>query len=414
MTYDVKWYGPDGPTQSAVPGIESPLTSLPLVAVGNTAVEALAALIEQKICDAENSPYCPDGENVAELMEAFQYNLIQLWDQPNGQAQIDRKTFEAQFGSTQGGTIWQVVRPTSIDQSSPPSASPPAVNSGALAPPQLTQEEATLLNQLNQLQTTLDSQHRLLASMQYEIYAAWWKLNSTGDTHAKPYILQLQQSILSTQSEINNLINGNGGSQGIQGIQAELTQMLGDSLQLVSNANQQFWRPADPVVLVGGAKGSFKHRPDGRLSDDGTLPCRITGQTISTITVTTGAAPSQATVDCSALNLDLPTGDNQIPAELSDLFANITALYGEALLLDTGQATPIAELAIQNLNPPDPSVTVTELAAIISAQQTALWNSAVYPALNRDATASASGSRRRNGSGQSVHERPEWRSRNAQ
>jgi hypothetical protein len=399
MVYDVKWYGPDGPTQSGVPGAESPLAELPLVAVGNTAVEALAALIEQQICAGEDSPYCPDGENVAELMEAFQYNLIQLWDQPGGQAQIDKQAYQARFGSTQGGTIWQVVRPTSINQSSPPNhGSPPSPNHGALPPPPLTPEEAALLLQLNHLQSELDRQQRLLDSMQWELYALWWKYmycqsnNCPEPLSVFPALVkQLQQAVESTQQEITNLVNGVSGSGGIESTQAELTVLLGDSLQLVSASNQRFWQPADPVVLVGGAKGSFKHRPDGRLSDDGTLPCRITGQTISTITVTAGKHPSQSTVASTALNPELPTGESAIPTELADLFNNITALYGEALLLDTDEAMPIAELAVQTLNPPDSSITAAILAPIIYAQQTALWNSAVHPSINAGATADASG-----------------------
>jgi hypothetical protein len=391
MTYDVKWYGPDGPTQSGVPSVTSSTPFIPMVAVGNTSVEALAALIEQQVVEKmKQSPAA--GEQVAEIMEAFQYNLIQLWDQPGGQVLVDQQRHQACFGSGPGGTIWEVIAPQNNNQSPP--ISPPQTGQ---TQPLLTPEQASLLEQLNALQKELDRQQRILSSMQWELYAFWW-LNwaffpSQTGSRVAAYLKTLQPSVQNQVNEVNAIIYGDGGVAGLQSIQAQLTAALGDSLQLVSAEAPRFWQPVDPVVLICGAKGSFKHGPDARLNPDGTLPCRVTGETITNITVTEGSKPSQATVSAQALNpnLDAPNSMPAVPPALTDLFNNITALFGEAMLLDTTEAGMIAQLAMPNLNPPDSSITFAALVQDIQNQQTCFWNSIVYPSIDQNVAATATG-----------------------
>ena len=391
MTYEVKWYGPNGPTQSGVPSVTSTPSFVPLIAVGNTSVEALAALIEQQVVEVmKQSPAA--GEQVADIMEAFQYNLIQLWDQPGGQVQVDQQRHQACFGSGPGGTIWEVIAPQSDNQSPP--VSPPQQGQ---TQPVLTPEQASLLGQLNALQKELDRQQRILSSMQWELYAFWWLkwaffMSQTGN-RVNAYLQTLLKSVQSQTNDVNAIIYGSRGVQGLQSIQAQLTALLGDSLQLVSSEAPRFWQPVDPVVLICGAKGSFKHGPEARLNPDGTLPCRITGEAITSITVTAGSKPSQATVLASALNpnLDAPGAQPSVPAELTDLFSNITALFGESMLLDTTEAGMIAQLAMPKLNPPDPSITFAQLVQIIQNQQTCFWNSIVYPSIDQSVAATATG-----------------------
>jgi hypothetical protein len=390
MTYGLKWYGPNGPTQSGVPSVTSSPPFVPMVAVGNTSVEALAALIEQQLIQKMGqSPAA--AEKVAEIMEAFQYNLIQLWDQPGGQVEVDQRRHQACFGSGPGGTIWEVIAPQ------PASPSPPSPPSGGDAPPPLTPEQAALLTQLNELQQDLDRQRRLLSSMQWELYAFWWLYSgfsySQTKTRIQNYLQTLQAAVKAQAGVVNSILHGSGGVEGLETVQALLVESLGDSLQLVSAEAPRFWQPVDPVVLLCGAKGSFKHGPEARLSADGGLPCRVTGQTVLSITVTAGSAPSHATVAAAELNpgLDAPQTTPPIPAALTDLFKDITALFGESMLLDTTEAGMIAKLALTRLSPPDSSVTFKQLVSVIQNQQTCFWNSVVYPSVDEEVAATATG-----------------------
>ena len=67
-------------------------------------------------------------------------------------------------------------------------------------------------------------------------------------------------------------------------------------LVLSRQSMPRFWRPNDPVLLLSGdgVERSFVHGADGRFAADGTLVCRITGQTVQGIATTPpgGASPT--------------------------------------------------------------------------------------------------------------------------
>lgn len=391
MTYNVSWVGAGGQYTNGVP----PSTALPLVAVGNTSVEALAALIEQQLCfQAGQSVPCAEGENVAEILETFQYNLLPQWDQPGGQFVVDRQRHQACFGSTPGGTIWEAVPAPSTNATAPTSP-----YQGPQPPPVLSPAQLAALKQLNALQEELDRRERLFASAQWDMYALWW----LSEYCSKPLNRKREYRQI-IQNALNQLVSPATAEQNwiaqakdeIAGLHAQLVDLLGETFQLVSSKAQRYWQPVDPVVLICGAKGSYKHGPDGRLSADGSVPCRVTGDTITSIVVTTGDSGSlQASVSATALTAgmlfdgaSLSTLLAAVPAQLSDLFANIVALYGEALLLDTTEAASIARLAFP---PPDPSINYDQLAASIQQQQTVFWNSIIYPSIDQEVAATASG-----------------------
>jgi hypothetical protein len=70
MVYKVKWEGIAGPAQSGVPLGNDPL---PRVAVGNTAIDALAAMVQHFERPSED---CRGQSDIAELLQAFQYDLL--------------------------------------------------------------------------------------------------------------------------------------------------------------------------------------------------------------------------------------------------------------------------------------------------------------------------------------------------
>ena len=370
MVYDVQWYGPgpNAPSQSGVPTGDPE----PLIAIGNTSIDALAALIEYQI----NQVSPPGvGANVARVLEAFQYNLLPTLDEAGGSDKLNQQIHDAWFGSAPGGTIWEVIKPPPIH--SPPAPgreSPPSFGPVPLSPP-----EAALLEQLNDAQTELDRLDRLLPAAQYELYALWWKTGycAAQNTFSPPEgcgsLPDLQPQIEAVQELRNTTIPQATALR--DDLQTKLAAMLKSPLALVNRSRPRFWQPLDPVVLVYGAGRSYKHGEDGRFSEDGTLFCRMTGQTISSITVaspsTSGPPSATVTVGNLVSPPPIPTG-GPVPLEIPSLIV-------EAFFLDTGNADTIATTALELLSLPADPAAVESLAATVRKQQTLIWNKDFQP-----------------------------------
>ena len=104
----------NGPAQNNTPppgGVQ--------VAVGNTATDALTALIAAQ---AEGNQ-----EIDAELLEALQYGLLPAYDQPDAQFELQQQIQQSWFGSSTGGYQWEIVNaPVDPAQGDPPPLPPPA------------------------------------------------------------------------------------------------------------------------------------------------------------------------------------------------------------------------------------------------------------------------------------------------
>jgi hypothetical protein len=388
--YGVNWLGRAGQVQSGIPVQRT----LPLVAVGNTSVEALAALVEQQINEQQAGDASPveTGAQVADILEAFQYSLLSLYDQPGGEAQVKQQKYQAGFGSGQGGTLWDIIRPLPTETSPPAPPSPPDTQ-----PPSLTEQQSVWLAQLNSLQQDYDALSRQLDSMQLELFSDWWKkiytllLGSPYYNKVKAAYLKLKAQVLAQQKTLYNIRYGASGVAGLETVRQQLSASLGDALQLVSREAPRFWHPVDPVVLICGAKGSFKHGADDLYTDDGTLFCRVTGQTTGAMTVTGGNSSANVT---GADLISAAQRANPFPANTATLalmgpppMADINALFAETLLLDTTNALMMAQAALPRFKPPDNSIPPATLAAAIVALQNSIWNFTLHDALNRQAPA---------------------------
>ena len=93
-----------------------------------------------------------------------------------------------------------------------------------------------------------------------------------------------------------------GHSPKTQGGGTETLQTLG--LKLKAGTTPRFWHPNDPVLLVAGLHRSQKHGEDGRYNPDGTLTCRLPGQTITGMTIPGQPTIDVATMESKGVNLD--------------------------------------------------------------------------------------------------------------
>src|ERR1017187_7900662 len=118
----------------------------------------------------------------------------------------------------------------------------------------------------------------------------------------------------------------------------------------------RLWHPADPIVLLQGARRSFKHGADGRMNAEGELVCRLTGSTVTGLTVRVSGQPDVTLGGPDLLTRGVENG--AVPPECD-------ALLSETVLLDPGSA-PAAAVAGQTAAP-------TSRLDSVLVEQTVWW-----------------------------------------
>jgi hypothetical protein len=317
------------------------------VAVGYSAIDALAAIIAQRV----------GGTNGSELetkFQAFQYNLLETLDAPDGTAQLELKIHEAWFGSSPGGTMWDIV---TVSQGQ---VEPNPINSDALPPPPpLNAEQAEWLAALNQSQRRYDIAQRELTTLQYELFSLWWKqqralrmgvpehdeqkrygINVTeilkmvtaelDITQADSYVNQVIQQ----QNKVSILKTKVPDPTSLRRIEDWSKEIPGNdgSLILKPNALPPFFHPADPVVLIAGTTPQSNN-----LDSNQSLPCRHTPATVTGVSVAGVAEPVTIATGNLASTIQIPV-NSYLPVPIATA---ISALAVEAYFVDPNNAASI-------------------------------------------------------------------------
>ncbi|HST60253.1 MAG TPA: hypothetical protein VLK84_16220 [Longimicrobium sp.] len=358
LIYDVVWQ-----TTSAPPRTDSDAKDMQ-VAVGYTAVDALAAIIATKAGQAS-------GSELEMKLEALQYEMLQQLDLPDGHAQLEVKIRDAWFGKTPGGTRWDVV-PVSQGQDSAP------LDRGATpAAPPLTDAQAQWLAALNGNQRAFDTASRELVTLQYELFALWWK-SRRGALQAPPaqYLSPASFSAIlaSIRTNLDPATTG-GLIARVTALKAQVTALgarVPDPTSAASiekwsaeiptgtvpvalkpTALPSFFHPSDPVVLVAGITP-----PTNEVDPAAVLPCRtpdaaVTGVTVGSTTVSRGTGSLAGIIQLPATA--------KLPAAVG---AAISALAVESFFVDVNDAASIVQ---NGLGSSDPG-TVSALRAAMAAR----------------------------------------------
>lgn len=332
------------------------------IAVGNTSADALAALIEAY---AESERLEPAGANLAGLVQATMLDALDVIGTPGGSARLEQRVEESWFGSAPGGTTWAVV------------ANPPQAAGEEAGAPQLTpQQEAALdaqLAALNEAQREYDEAARRLTSLRETLYGIWLRLGIGGS-------FELGQGP-PNWGELEPLLYGGEDGQGgkyagiyptqVKAVSeaaaalAESAKALPDptapaaadgwanatwsfpasegtgtmtlsalGLGLKAGTDGAFFHPNDPVVLISGANRAQRYGEDGRFNEDGTLTCRLPGESIAGVQVTGQPAVTAAALQAHALDQDPLASYTQVPS--------VPSLVTEAYLADPENAAAMA------------------------------------------------------------------------
>lgn len=329
----VQWQSAQLPPGGTPNGSLTPVS----VAVGNTSVEALTALITAQ--SASN------GVTVdAELLEAFQLNVLDVFDQPDGAAVLTEKLRASFFQRRNGGYTWSIVDApdSTVTQSA-----------GELA------KEAVWLATLNQNQQGLDAAELQLAALQRQLYALWWKYQSWPQAYngssAIPcladdggqvptsitnqldptingslawQVLQLQNSIAKLSAAVPSGSTPEALEQAIATYASN--QQLPATRLLKRGLQDTFFLPNNPVVLVAGAGSS------GIVQAPNTLMCRFPSQ------IVTGFNYNSAPITASTSGISIPqpalSGVSGVPWST----ALITSLVNEFYFVDANNAASVA------------------------------------------------------------------------
>jgi len=396
MVYGLGWTGPFTPYPSGVP------VGKPDIAVGNTSAEALSALVAKKLGDP----------GVEDILEAFMYDLLDLLQQPDGMIQLEQACHAKMFGNRPSETIWGVA-----EKQSESAEVREDQTLGTPFPP----EVSAALTRTNDLQSAYDRKDAELRSLQWETYSAWFRkaiLDQSPLTAKRiheevfanfeappPFRREEAEdagaaaaalaAVPITISQIKVVIDRliilvNAAKADLATLATNLDTAITDLISKVAaqmpgyevtrNAGRSYWQSNDPVVLFAGdgVVRTFAFGEDDALAEGGTLPCRVTGQTITALTTPVPAYPNQTITQTQLQKWygSFPSGV-PVPAEIQPLFI-------ETLLLDTTMGRLMAISAWELAGVPQPTTEqITAVAASINAIQTAPLNASLHFSLRK-------------------------------
>ncbi|MGC5698867.1 hypothetical protein J4P02_01555 [Pseudomonas sp. NFXW11] len=328
------------------------------VAIGNTSVEALAALVGVTSGDQDID---------LTLLEALQYGSLDSLDQVGGRTLVADKARQARYGAIAGGQAWEV---RAREENGATLGTEQPADSG---------DYAAGLAALNQAQAQVNASQRQLASLQWTLYARWWKnqnynvlglgpanppadmtqIASALDPSSSEYqalvgqIQQLQQSISNAFS--SGRVPLYSDAQAIEEYARKVLKLPASLLLKPKNA-PRYWQPNDPVLVVAGIAN-----PD----DDSTrqaLQCRTLEQIVSGLRI----GDKTVTADNAKALIPLPLANPGVPAA-------VYALCNEAFFLDPANWSNIANNLFRgNVQPADIGSAIAQGSWALAASQAPL------------------------------------------
>ncbi|MCO4090635.1 MAG: hypothetical protein HEQ34_01605 [Sphingorhabdus sp.] len=300
------------------------------IAVGNSSIEALTALVTAQSQGTDVQP---------ELLEAFQLDMLDVMDEPDGAARLADKLKSSFYQRFNGGFSWDIV--------DAPGADP-------VAPAELAKEEKWLAV-LVQNQQKLDDDLRTLAALQAQLYVMWWKFlrwpQAIGPTCAVPGLEDDTKLSAALQPADPTSLAGKVAAQ-LAIVNADLqTVPQGDTPDALNSAimaharaqalpatrilkriaKTPFRLPNNPVVLIAGAGSS------GIVKNPFSLLCRFPTQLL------TGISYAGTTISAATPHLTIPQPDVSQASGAPWTAPLIASLVDEFFLTDPYNAAIIAQ-----------------------------------------------------------------------
>jgi hypothetical protein len=251
------------------------------------------------------------------LVEAFSVSALRELDQPGGLAKLDSALHAAAFGSIPGGETTEVIREPPVPPIAPLPSTPGTPGPGVFA--DRVTPSASLISDL----TFVTARSSLFP-----------EAVTATPGHSSPLRVSERAVLPGHLADVLAVVGGKAATPGPAPHPAQDVT--------VRRSLPRLWHPADPIVLLQGARRSFKHGADGRMNAEGELVCRLTGSTVAGLTVRVSGQPDVTLGGPDLLTRSVENG--AVPPECD-------ALLSETVLLDPGSALAAA-VAGQTAAPP--------------------------------------------------------------
>ncbi len=342
------------------------------VAVGDSALDAIAALVDQKTASLATDRDRLLGQLQSAVLRDRPPTAEELYSDrfpERGQlTPLRSRLHEKMFTALPGGTRWEVER---ADRDSDPAKRKPQ------AVLELPDEVARMLRAINRDQRDRDDRQRELAGVQRELYAQWYKKRLLATVRLprperEQRARELDRRLSALAPAVGRLSQTLGALDTAieQAAQAIRSRLAADPATrdhvLIDRPMPRYWRANDPILLMSGV-------PIPAIQDGASpLVCRMTGQAISSLFVpdvpefgsASVGAGNLADSGVAAVKALATAVSGGVPADCADLLC-------EALLLDPGRAPLLARIAYVTQKGFEPSPEQTDsLASVLSAAQT--------------------------------------------
>jgi len=354
MISGVRWESKEKQYDSNIPADD------PLLAVGNTTAEALAALLE----NGE-----PGSCEIERMLNLFFSSGELLLKERNGLLKGENKQHEDRFGKESPVTQF-------------------AFKETASEPKDVGEPPEDILNEVNTGYVELLYQRACLRKLLDQVYDAWYKYVFLGeqtyfDPEEKKKAVACQKSYIVLLEALERTISDKRYeldclTKDLSEKEKELSKKLVDHT-LVHQTGQPFWAPNDPVLLLSGIHGEGYYRGDSEGTDN-SLFCRGIFQLNHSLTI-----------DKLEGAFDIPTTIHSADIPCSGYIPDTVAPFvREALLLSPDYASTLAAaiLAIRGCKTKENLAVLTPL---IKKLQQAPVSNRLISSFGRDRLSAASG-----------------------
>lgn len=356
MVFGLNWNNntnPPTPEEDQLEALKS--TENVTIAIGNTGVDAFSTLTSALV----NLPDM-DSNTIIEMLRAFQYDMLPMLNEVNGDALLNEKIRDRWFSSKPGGTRWVIVN---ADGSSDTSTS--AV------------DEPAWLITLNNNQALLDAATQTLHSLQWDLFSTWWKYNYITAAYRVPpdqtnvtpqqlldlldstksgnlvtpvlnqlQYIQTQQQLVPIPDYTNTTNAQDAYLAGVANFATKNGIASGKILK--AQAQPRFWKVNNPNVVISGVDVNSISNPNDSLS------VRSINQLITAFTVDGKQA------NATTIGSVIPSLPNMqaVPSSVQNLF-------NEFILLDVSNAQQIATAL---------NVSLSDVNTIMQSQTASAYN----------------------------------------
>ncbi len=349
----------------------------PELAVGNTSMEALAAIAEAK------KPKYFLNERMTNILLC---NLKQKLLQPNGLVKSIDEIHKARFGNQSKIRKIAIKEKTKLRQEE--------YLSNKVLCEEINEELMEIVNGINELEMQLFSRNEELEGNQellYDLFCKYvdrYNLEDIDEDDAllRMYIEKINglgssiESVREEKEKLSNQINTQGEL---------LKSKAGDVYELLDMNEQRFWEANDPVLMLYGIDRNYSHGADGRFSDDNTVLCRSVSQINSSFTIEPikDLLDKEVLVTANALldfmYINQAIADYSMPCECINIIE-------EVILLSPGFSYVIAAFIARQVQIVDQNK-ITALAVAVKKLQTAPVNGEVHKCLDKQLLCAAAG-----------------------